>query len=313
MEKHPQQTHLKNNESVIDPSKSSFIEGVLNLKKEDPIETPSIFNGPDSKRTVYRDKHTGEEFFLIDPAKRPEFQRLISYIVKGVINVADIVEHDGQYFSHKQQLKNVEVGNDFFQEEITADAFILKNIFGDDDHISYRKESSRFKFFRTKRNLSESILLDDIEHRNIVINEKNKNHYIFDLDQAGYIGIGEKGNGFHSLQLQTDQDKLDYKKYLIDAIYSPADPYEKYKIITIKILKNKIDLLIKNIFSEEHYNVFLKIVEKSGTHFEEKTFDFYSFDSEEEDARVKEIFNDLCMRCIIMRDLLEKILQAQQS
>ena len=102
-----------------------------------------------------------------------------------------------------------------------------------------------------------------------------------------------------------------YKEKTFDDYYENFD--EKYKIITIKILKNKIDLLIKNIFSEEHYNVFLKIVEKSGTHFEEKTFDFYSFDSEEEDARVKEIFNDLCMRCIIMRDLLEKILQAQQS
>ena len=304
----------KNNKEVeIDPSKSSFFENNLFLEKSSIVENPSIFNGAFSEREVYIDKMTGEEFFSINDNKRPEFQRFVSYILKGVVNTADIIKYNGHYFSHRQKLKNVENKGDFFLEEIKADIFILKNIFGDYDHNYYNTEDLEFQGFIRQKNITEDIISNvDTEHRNIVVNENNKNNYFFDLERAGYIGLG-KGEGFHSLQIKSDKNKSEYRKFLIDDIYSPKNNSQKFNIKTIEILKTKVNFLIEDIFSEENYLLFKKIVEKSETHFDETTFDFYSFNSNNLEEKTEEIFYDLCIRCKIVKDLIQEIIQVQNN
>lgn len=300
----------KQNTAEIDPSKSSLLEGGLDLEKGPFVDTPSIYNGPLSKAEVYRDKRTGEEFFPINDNKRPEFQRFISYILKGIINTADIVKYDGKYFSHRQKLEHVEKGDDSFMEEVKADIFILKNIFGDYDHGYYEHYDLGFHNFLEQKNMTENEAFNmDLEHRNLVINKADKNSYFFDLDSSGYIGLG-KGEGFHSLQVQTDGDKSEYKKFLISSIYAPE---QSFKVKTVKILKDKVDSLIKTIFSKEKYDVFEKVVDKSGTRFHETTFSFYRFHSDTAEDMKKEIFADLCVRCEIMKEVMEEILQAQNN
>ena len=310
---HMEKLFKNNRETVIDPSKSSFLEENLELEESGIVETPSMYNGALSKTMVYVDKKTGEEFFPLSDNKRPEFQRLISYVLKGVINTADIVKYNGNYFSHKQNLKNVEKGDEYFKEEIKVDLFILKNIFGDYDHSYYKSEDYNFQTFVKQRNTTVNEVLDmDVEHRNVVINESNRNSYFFDLERSGYIGLG-KGEGFHSLQIKTDEDMLQYKKFLINNIFSPENKSQKFNMKTLQVLEGKVNSLINNIFSQENYNVFKKIIDRSGTQLNETTFGFYSFHSQNMDDRIKEIFEDICMRCKTAKDTIIQILDAQKN
>jgi hypothetical protein len=258
-------------DEVLDPSKSSFVEQNLSLQK-----------GP---ANTYIDTKTGEEFFLIDRNKHPEFQRFVSYLVKGIINTADIVEHNGQYFSHKQKLENVEKGTESYLENIKANVFILKNIFGDYDHNT-----------ETGQNIAQD--------------DTNKNAYLYDFDQAGYVGLGA-GEGFHSLQIQTQEAAAKYRTYILNEIYSPQNPWQQCNVDTLTLLKDKIHTLIGTIFSEEKYDSFKKIVEKAGTHFDEKTFNFYTFTATTSEEKEKEIFADLSARCATMKTAIEDVLNAQ--
>lgn len=291
----------------INPARSSFLEEHLELEEQGEVDAPSIYNGADRTRSVFREKNTGEEFFMIH--KHPELQRLVSYVVKGTINTSDVVKQGENYFSHKQKLENVPSGEDSYLEEIKADTFILKYIFGDYDHVYYQPGDSLRTSFLKKKDISENTLrATDTEHRNTVVNQERKNAYYFDFEQAGDPGI-EPGEGMYSLQLGNRLNTEEFKQLLHEKLYerdNPRLPQLLSQTKTLEILKDKISALMRDVFSPEQFPQFQAMVERSGTTFDERGFIFYEFKTADHSERTREIFDDLAERCRLMNEVVHE-------
>lgn len=264
----------------VDPSKSSLVEENLQLNK-----------GKGNKEWAgFQEVTTKEQFFPV--TLRPELQRLVSYIFKGVINTADIVKQDERYFSHKQKLEQVTPEDDLYEERIGAENFILRYIVGDYDHHYYPPND---------KHLQEGDSSEDREHRNLVANEERKNSYHFDFDMAGSPGLG-KGEGIHSLQLHTEEDEKDFEKLLRAKLsYSSTE--------MIQCIKDKTALLLQIVFSPGEFSRFESMVKRAGTVFSERAFDFYKFKSIDQVGKTKELFEDLSKRCLIMNEVASKLLE----
>ena len=287
--------------SKPDPSKTLFLEQNLVLEEQGAKDMPSIHKGANGQRVVYKDKKTGEEFFLVN--SNPELQRLIIYVVKGIINVADIVKYNGKYFSHQQKLEDVAESNPFYLEEVSADKFILKYVFGDYDHVYYESDDSRLQDFLKQRKISLDVMqANNTEHRNIVVNDKINKHYFFDFDQSGSSGLGF-GEGIHSLQIQEEKIINDFKNMII-SVFEKGD----FDLKTIEILNDKISTLIKNVFSPNQFERFKKMIDRSQTELKEKAFDFYRFKSKDKEGKIRELFDDLSRRCQAISDVVSEIL-----
>lgn len=117
---------------------------------------------------------------LVPPNSRdlpdPNFatrQQVVSRIVKGIINVADVVRGpDGQYYSKKLSHESIE--HAATHEEIYADLHLLALVFGDTDH----------KFFSSNG-------MVDAEHQNVLVDDGKVSYFDF-----GQADMGRWSNRF---------------------------------------------------------------------------------------------------------------------
>ena len=279
-----------------DPSRSSLVEENLGIQKVRGRE--------------FRDTVTHEDFFVVH--KNPEFQRLVSYLAKGTINTSDVVKQGDRYFSHKQQLDTVAPGNAYYKEEMRADTFILRYLFGDYDHEYYPAEDYRMNDARKEANLPEEMFQKaDIEHQNVVVNQANKNAYYFDFDSAASLGL-TAGEGIHSISTSTEENK---KKFIwtVERALSTMNQQQgvsKRDILSrraiYEIIQRKTAEFGKNIFSPEQFPTFMAMFERSGTRLDERSFQFYDFKSDDPKERISQLFEDFCERCSLIHTAAQR-------
>lgn len=243
---------------TIDPSQSSFVERSLDLVRIGYEFRTSIGDMNHPRPTeIYIDRNTGEKFHKI--IKEPQLQRLVSLLSKGIINTSDILEYKGEYYSHEQDAKSIKEKIEKLPEEITADLFILNNVFADSDHGYYPEH-------HTKRIHSESgqgVIEDNdfLQHSNVLVDEKNKKVNYFDFNLVfGYKSsiessiikevfndlLSEAGPGF------SERNKGTLHEY-------PSNN----RIEVLKILKSKTEKFINEVFNDEKFKTFETIFEKS--------------------------------------------------
>ena len=202
-----------------DPSKSSIREEMLDLKF-DKIDVAS-------GKSIYLDETTGETFYKIEDESGPN-QKLFSLILRGAINVSDIVKVGNNYYSHKQKIDEIEASRENILNEIEADRLIFREIFGDIDHI----------YFLGRHN-----------HRNLITDNIGKVSY-FDFKRGFSINeIIQDCRDFSELEKM-------FRKHIKEHFDSTLD-----KSITLTILKNKITIL-GNLLN--NFEIFSKMVQRSG-------------------------------------------------
>jgi|SRR3989344_2134099 len=199
-----------------DPSTFSFREGegVFDLAVEN------------EKDRIFFDKNTGEKFYKIDPDK-VKFQKLTSLILKGIINVSDVVKVGNDYYSHIQNLDNLSEREDLVAE-IKADILIFSLVFGDYDHV----------YHETSEDNSTT------EHKNLITQEKLKKYYFFNFDKA-FMWRGE--------DLNFGQLKFFFESSL---------KQKEITSLTLNILTKKVKLL-SNLFVAQQFEWFQKIIHRS--------------------------------------------------
>jgi hypothetical protein len=209
--------------NIPNPETSSIREENLNLL---PTEWTEQYD-------IYRDKDSGELFHKIknDPRK----QKFISLLLKGTINVADIVTYHGGYYSHEQNIKNIiDRDPEFIKTDTEADLFILKHMFGDKDHSKYnyiiKGEEEAPDYWR--------------ESSNVMTNRSNTKKYIFDFNAATLKGSDEN---------QLLDEIKEYKKQ------NPNNAEE-----VLSLVNKKCDLILKNNLNKEQLESFKAIIKKSG-------------------------------------------------
>ena len=245
-------------ERNINPEKSSIREEILEL-----IETD---NG------AYLDKESGEIFHKIK--KFPETQRFVSLLLKGVINVSDIVEYNGEYFSHEQNIEKLNSSEPFSEDEINADRFILSTIFNDSDHY-------KSIFTDHRNNINE---WNKIEYYNLAIDKNTNKKYYYDFGAVEF----EYPNIKTPAQLEEYTEMI--RKYL-----------QRYKPEELSIVHKKVGVLLQNLFNKNDYEHFKAIVERSNLlKAWESNKVKYDLNQTKDNLVIKDIFNDLHSRLDIV-------------
>ncbi|MBU0998840.1 hypothetical protein KKG24_00815 [Patescibacteria group bacterium] len=258
-----------------DPSKSSLREEVLDLEFKG-IETKfSLSDLRDGKEVeVYVDKKTGEEFYKIYSENGPS-QRLLSMLLKGVINVSDVVRVRDEYYSHHQNLNLVEASKDV-KNEAKADLFIIFRVFGDSDHIYYENSFDQ-------KTLKAKNLKAPIEHHNLILDEENKKLTIFDFHKPWIENIKistEKTNAFYS-----------YLEDFFEDLILDRFGEIKERNLVLPIIKRKVKMFL-GLFSDEGFKMFEKMIKRSGVALDKKN--------------QKDLFDNLKLRLEALAKALEK-------
>ncbi len=223
-----------------DPSKFSHLEGERTLRLE-PVE----LKGHRFIRDIFVDKETGERFYKI--SHRPESQRLLALILKGVINVSDIVKVGNEYYSHEQDFNNIKPSNEDIAAEATADLFIITQIFGDYDHEYYHSDSAQ-KLLQTTEDQSNVV-----EHHNLRVDKANSRLNFYDFGKPWVFIISELGRPQFTTEM-FEQQRLE--------MYS-------WTSTTLSILRKKSEILL-GLFQKDEFGRFKKILEKSGYELSEE-------------------------------------------
>ena len=253
---------------IADPSKFSLREEALNLKF---TGTERRFNtiDPGYRLTeVYVDTETGEKFHRID--RDGSFQKFLSLLVKGVINVSDIVKIVNDYYTHEQNFDSIESGKENITIEMEADLFIIRCIFDDYDH----------NFLLGPHPLK---LKKKVEHKNLIINESNSKLNFFDFHNAFYDY--KRGIILNRLSLEKT-----FKKIFSDNNFE-LNP-NKNKII--EILRRKLRFL-STLLGENELERFKKIIAKSGLNLEDK------------DRGPRVLFDDIRLRLQVLDEVLSEL------
>lgn len=93
---------------------------------------------PDAEDTRYRTIHgfsvaSGEKYFkLREENTHASAQFVVSKLLKGIVNVADVVEHDGEFYSREINLEHIRESTSL--EKRMVGYVILRELFQDGDH-----------------------------------------------------------------------------------------------------------------------------------------------------------------------------------
>ena len=235
-----------------------------------------------NNQIIYKDKNTGEIFHRI--GKNPEEQRFISMILKGVMNTADIIKYNGEYYSHQQNIDHLTSNESLLEDEINADKFILSQVFGDGD----KKE----KVTNMPSEAKESGEWNMGRYDNIAIDQDSNKKYYYDFEAAN-LGLRH---------IQNQEDIQLFKKKLtgwpILQKYSPR----------VEILNKKSKAELDTIFNENNFPLFKAIVEKSNLITRGGRNSTYEFSqSYHTEPMVKELFNDLRNRFQCLYEVTEEL------
>ena len=197
---------------------------------------------------TYIDENTGEKFHKIK--KSSQVQMFLSLLAKGVINTADIIEKDGEYFSHEQNADSVASMGDEYLDEMKADLIILEHVFRDVDHDYYATGDDT----RNSKNMKTGILPGNSfrEHSNILVDENTKKINYFDFNFADLVSGLEKQK--NELTSGIFLSKFSYIKntkvletlkakshYFLDYIFKTFNPEDKDNAFTAIVTKSKIN------------------------------------------------------------------------
>lgn len=243
---------LKKN--IGDPSKSSLREEAISceLGEYEENKFPISREGFGKNMFIYVDEKTGEKFHKIFPSSSAPLQKLVSLMLKGVINVSDIVKIGKNYYSHEQNFDHLDSSNKDIKAEIKADFFIINRIFEDYDHGYYLHNNSQR--IRTEKKISPNSLL---EHHNLLVDEKKGRLNFFDFG-------ANKLKNYYSNEV----DFLALEKEFEEDLANRIDKDPKRNEI-IDILKKKVNILI-SLYSDNEFERFKKIIQKSGVQLGEE-------------------------------------------
>lgn len=264
---------------TADPSKFSLREEALSIEPKGLEKKFSILVGEAGKETmIYIDDKTGEKFHKIDPSLAPS-QKLLSLILKGVINVSDVVRVGDDYYSHEQNFDYIEPGKEDIIAEVTADLFIIRRVFKDPDHKYYLKND--FSRARIEKKYPNSVL----EHHNLRVDEANKKLNFFDFETYG-------NDWLHKIKIEKPKYiKKIFKKEFAKKLFSS----DLQRSITLDILRKKIDILV-SLFSD--FVVFKEMLQRSEVELTENEQQI--------------VFNNIMLRLQILSKVLSKIKTKRQ-
>jgi hypothetical protein len=217
---------LDEKHTKIDPENSSIREEMLSLRSD-----------PSNPGKVFIDENTGEKFYKLKI--KPSKQRLVALVLKGVVNVSDVVKVGDTYYSHMQDFSALKSKQEDLEHEIEASIAIIYLITGDIDHGIF----------------SEVLHPDpdsNQEHHNLILNKLEKKFNFFDFDLA-----------FNNISYDMRAEEDYYFRYYCDRLISLINNPKKDKSILLKILNHKLDIL-ERLFSSDSFESFKKLVERSG-------------------------------------------------
>lgn len=259
---------------IADPSKFSLREEALSIEPKGAERRFSILVGAVGiERTIYVDDETGEKFHKIDSSLAPS-QKLLSLILKGVINVSDVVRVGDDYYSHEQNFDHIEPGKEDIIAEMTADLFIIRRVFDDPDHKYFLKNySSRA---RIEKEYPNSVL----EHHNLRVDEANRKLNFFDFETYG-------NDWLHKIKVEKPKCiKKIFKKEFAKKLFSS----DLQRSATLDILRKKVDILV-SLFSG--FVAFKEMLQRSEVKLTE------------EEQQI--IFDKIILRLQILSKVLSKI------
>ncbi len=76
----------------------------------------------------------GETWYKLDDGSLPRLQQIVARLLKGIINVSDVVERDGEYYSKRMPHDRIE--ERLSEEETDADLELLYLVADDSDHFT---------------------------------------------------------------------------------------------------------------------------------------------------------------------------------
>ncbi len=216
------------NSISADPSKFSFREEEIKL-------SPSGGN-------FFVDKSTGEKFYQLDNQKAPKIQKLAAMILKGVINVSDVVKIGNYYYSHVQDLGKVEESKNNILAQAQADRLIIEAVISDEDHshpINQAKDSP------------------DVAH-NLKIDKVGKKLNFFDFSESGLKSMYEEDED-RDLVKMAHRMSLDLQTFNLFA----------NRRSVLKIIKAKT-VLLSELYQDSNFTNLQAMVEKSGIKLNEE-------------------------------------------
>jgi hypothetical protein len=186
---------LEEESKKTDPTKSSPIPEKLDLE---------YIN--DDKGINYRslkDIETGE-IYIEKQDYEMELEHFVALISKGILHVSDVVEKDGEYYSRKMSIENIESSS---KEELEAELFMLLYLFGDWDHEEENLEQAR----NTAK--EEGYIEGVFRHKNLV---KNENNQFVHFDYGIALKDTSLAGSFNSKVTNNLFFRLQAKKFLHD-------------------------------------------------------------------------------------------------
>lgn len=230
----------KTTEHVVDPSKSSLTEEMIG-----PLEKRGdyIFHSENGVRLdIYTDPKSGEKFIKIDAHKKPQSQKLVALILKGVVNVSDIIRVGDSYYSHVHKLENIGSSEyDNVLSEAEADRFILSEIVGDVDHTV---------LVETKNDHDGYEILED--GQNLRVDVVNRKVNFFDFSENDLVSLSSH-----------QYDEASLRKTFERCIKFFIPGVNVDEAIVLKVIKRKVTLLF-GLYRDMNFDNFKKMIKKSG-------------------------------------------------
>ncbi len=235
--------HIKDAYNKADPTKFSLL---------DPTEVKKDTDSIISNERKFIDTDTNEILYRI--TKKPEVQKFIASITKGILSSSDVVQKCNQYYSRNLDLRKVEPKK---LDEFFSEVFILIYLFSDFDKSLF----ANTKILENERNGAISFSHFDYEMAlSNPVPQRDESESIVDFiyDQKRLHDI-EIGPAFFELAIQ----KLQSLKSVFsdtDFYYSVAEksnmevnfpksrmsPHAYYEVLRSDALM-KIDLLVQNL------------------------------------------------------------------
>ncbi len=246
---------------TANPAKFSTLEQSLDLE---PVDLGEKFP---PNLNLFIDKKTGERYYRVSSFDAQN-QRLLVYVLKGIINVSDVVNVGGEFYSHEPNFNNLESNNDDMLAEIDADNLILANVFVDGDHKYFYPN---FGEATQKLNQLPNVVF---QHHNILIDRKQNKHNFFDFGASLNYGHYSYPKSYHFEQRVYEDLSSIFVLPGIDDNF----PLHSQRIKTFEILRKKVEVL-GNFFSDSNRNVFHSMVVKAGIEESKEDFLFDSIQS----------------------------------
>lgn len=240
---------------------------------------------------LYKDKNTGEIYHQI--FEYPELQKFTALLLKGIMNVSDVIEINGKYFSHEQDSNSLKSKENYF-EEILADLFILKEVIHDLDHRYYQLDKKQEIYSMGSGIVPEKSF---IEHANLLVDENQKNFNIFDFHSS--FSMLNKNNTLYLEELE---------KIYISALSNKEFQNGNRKEI-LEIIDKKCSRFLEEVFNNKSSEFFDAVVKNSKINFDHIRFDDLNFKSSDQIGKSHEFLNLIRERFILLKKVLNEELK----